>query len=86
MYLIYSTQCEHCIFLGEVSRFPRYSICNNPEILRKRNNNNKFDDDEYGIGYASNYRDDEECNLNCKYFIEKKIKKIIKKETNKNES
>lgn len=75
MYLIYSEQCYHCIFLGEVSTFPRSSRCNNPEILRKRNNNNKFDDDEYGYGYPSNYFDDEECNLNCKYFIEKNNKK-----------
>jgi hypothetical protein len=72
MYLIYSTQCSHCIFLkrGESCYYP--NKCENPEIL-KTNDKGIFDEDEfYGDGnYINNYDENDDCNLNCKYFIKK---------------
>jgi len=71
MYLIYSEQCDYCIFYKQgqyLMRIP--DECKNPEILSKKNNNGIYDDDG-SDGYAGNYDNDDDCNLNCKYFVKK---------------
>lgn len=70
MYLIYSEQCDYCKFLkeGEYALYP--TQCKNPEILLERDDNGDFDDDGMD-GFANNYDETDDCNLNCKYFIKK---------------
>ena len=76
MYLIYSKQCGYCKFLGEDTKYPHPTQCKNPEILLERDDNGDFDEDEWW-DYPNNYDEDEDddCNLNCKYFIKKEATK-----------
>jgi hypothetical protein len=74
MYLIYSKQCGYCKFLGEDTKYPHPTQCKNPEILLERDDNGDFDEDEWW-DYPNNYDEDDDCNLNCKYFIKKEATK-----------
>ncbi len=76
MWLIYSEQCDYCMFYKEglyLMRIP--DECKNPKILSKRNNNGIYDDDGNHGEYARNYDKTDDCNLNCKYFINKEATK-----------
>ena len=73
MYLIYSTQCYHCIFLKEGEYYLYSNKCENPEIL-KTNNKGIFDEDEFDGAYPNNYDETDDCNLNCKYFVKRRQK------------
>ena len=70
MWLMYSEQCDYCIFYKQgqyLKHIP--DECKNPEILSKRNNDGIYDDDGMD-GFARNYTNDD-CNLNCKYFVKR---------------
>ena len=77
MYLIYSEQCDYCMFYKQGQQLKRIpDKCKNPEILSQRNNNGIYNDDGNNGEYARNYIKDNDCNLNCKYFVKKGRLKI----------
>jgi hypothetical protein len=75
MWLIYSEQCDYCIFYRP-GRYLKHipDGCKNPKILSKRNNNEIYDDDGSHGEYARNYDKNGDCNLNCKYFVKREAK------------
>ncbi len=74
MWLMYSEQCDYCIFYEQgqyLKHIPVPEECKNPEILSQRNNNGIYDDNGGNGEFAKNYVNNDDCNLNCKYFVKR---------------